>query len=93
MGRWVFHHRERTVVVRALDDALALHTMRLAAELVDPRDFDLGRVRTKPSEKEITTQAPRLATTSDGRAKMPAIRRLATPDSHRLRWAILGSNQ
>ena len=53
VGRWVFHNRERTVVVRALDAVLALHTMRFADEVVDPSDFDLERVRRKPSEKEI----------------------------------------
>ena len=49
----MFHNRERTVVVRALDDVLALHTMRFADEVVDPSGFDLERVRRKPSEKEI----------------------------------------
>ncbi len=53
VGRWVFHNRERTVVVRALDDVLALHTMRFADEVVEPSSFDLERVRRKPSEKEI----------------------------------------
>jgi len=53
VGRWVFHNRERTVIVRALDDVLALHTMRFADEVVDPSDFDLERVRRKPSEQEI----------------------------------------
>jgi DNA end-binding protein Ku len=53
VGRWVFHNRERTVIVRALDDVLALHTMRFADEVVDPSDFDLDRVRRKPSEQEI----------------------------------------
>ena len=53
VGRWVFHNRERTVIVRALDDVLALHTMRFADEVVDPSDFDLARVRLKPSEQEI----------------------------------------
>jgi DNA end-binding protein Ku len=53
VGRWVFHNRERTVIGRALDDVLALHTMRFADEVVDPSDFDLDRVRRKPSEQEI----------------------------------------
>jgi DNA end-binding protein Ku len=53
VGRWVFHNRERTVVIRTLDSVLALHTMRFADELVDPGDFDLGRVRKKPAEREI----------------------------------------
>jgi DNA end-binding protein Ku len=49
----VFHNRERTVVIRPLDDVLALHTMRFADELVDPGELELGRVRKKPSEREI----------------------------------------
>src|SRR3954471_18961881 len=35
VGRWVFHDRERTVIVRSLGDVLALHTMRFADELVE----------------------------------------------------------
>jgi DNA end-binding protein Ku len=53
VGRWVFHNRERTVVLRTLGDVLAIHTMRFADELVDPGDFELGRVRRKPTEREI----------------------------------------
>jgi DNA end-binding protein Ku len=53
VGRWVFHNRERTVVLRAHGDVLVLHTMRFADELVDPSDLELGRVRRKPSPKEI----------------------------------------
>ena len=53
VGRWVFHNRERTVIVRALEEVLALHTMRFAAEIVDPSDFELDRVRRKPSEQEV----------------------------------------
>jgi DNA end-binding protein Ku len=53
VGRWVFHNRERTVVLRTLGDVLAIHTMRFADELVEPGDFELGRVRRKPSEREI----------------------------------------
>jgi DNA end-binding protein Ku len=53
VGRWVFHNRERTVIVRALESVLALHTMRFADELVDPGDFDLPRTSKKPSKREI----------------------------------------
>jgi DNA end-binding protein Ku len=53
VGRWVFHNRERTVIVRAIEDVLALHTMRFADEVVDPSDFDLERVRRKPSDQEV----------------------------------------
>jgi DNA end-binding protein Ku len=57
VGRWVFHNRERTVVLRPLGDVLALHTMRFAAELVDPSDAELPRVRKKPSQREIKMAA------------------------------------
>jgi DNA end-binding protein Ku len=57
VGRWVFHNRERTVVLRTLGDVLAIHTMRFADELVDRRDFELGRVQRKPNEREIKMAA------------------------------------
>jgi DNA end-binding protein Ku len=57
VGRWTFHNRERTVVLRPLGDVLALHTMRFADDLVDPGELDLGRVRRKPSEREIKMAA------------------------------------
>src|SRR4051812_23566974 len=53
VGRWVFHNRERTVVVRPLDDVLALHTMRYADDLVDGGDLDLPRLNRRPSDREI----------------------------------------
>jgi DNA end-binding protein Ku len=53
VGHWVFHNRERTVVLRPVDDVLLLHTMRFAADLVDPSDLKLARVQRKPSAREI----------------------------------------
>jgi DNA end-binding protein Ku len=53
VGRWVFHNRERTVIIRVLGDVLAMHTMRFADELVDPGDLELPRVSKKPSDREI----------------------------------------
>ena len=53
VGRWVFHNRERTVIVRPLEDVLALHTMRFAADVVTPSDLELERVNRKPSDQEI----------------------------------------
>jgi DNA end-binding protein Ku len=53
VGRWVFHNRERTVLVRSQGDLLAMHTMRFAADLADPGGFKLGRVNRKPSKREI----------------------------------------
>jgi DNA end-binding protein Ku len=57
VGRWVFHNRERTVIVRAAGEVLAMHTMRFADDLVDPGDLDLPRVQRKPSEREIKMAA------------------------------------
>ena len=53
VGRWVFHNRERTVVIRTLGDVLALHTMRFHADLVDPGEYELARVQRKPADREI----------------------------------------
>jgi DNA end-binding protein Ku len=53
VGRWVFHNRARTVLVRPLDGVLALHTMRFADDLVDPGKFKLERVNRKPTQREI----------------------------------------
>jgi DNA end-binding protein Ku len=61
VGRWIFHNRERTVVIRTLDDILALHTMRFADELVDPKELEVGRIRRKPSEREIKMAASLVA--------------------------------
>ncbi|HET8978115.1 MAG TPA: Ku protein [Solirubrobacteraceae bacterium] len=53
IGRWVFHNREYLVAVRALDDALALHTMRFADELVAADDLDLPTPSRAPSKREV----------------------------------------
>jgi DNA end-binding protein Ku len=53
VGRWVFHNRERTVVIRPLDGVLAMHTLRFAADVADPSKLKLPRVNRKPSKREI----------------------------------------
>ncbi len=53
IGRWVFHNREYLVAVRALNDALALHTVRFADELVDPGKLDLPTPSRRPAKREI----------------------------------------
>jgi DNA end-binding protein Ku len=53
IARWVFHNRERTVVIRPLDGVLAMHTMRFADDIVNPGTFKLPRVSRKPSKREI----------------------------------------
>jgi DNA end-binding protein Ku len=57
VGRWVFHNRERTVIVRAAGEVMAMHTMRFAGELVDPEDVELPRVQRKPAKREIDMAA------------------------------------
>jgi len=53
LGRWVFHNREYLVAVRALNDAMALHTMRFADELVDAGALDLPSPSRRPSKREV----------------------------------------
>jgi DNA end-binding protein Ku len=53
IGRFTFHDREYLVAVRALDDVIALHTLRFHDEVVDPDDLDLDLDRAKPRPKEI----------------------------------------
>jgi DNA end-binding protein Ku len=49
----VFHNREYLVAIRALDGALALHTMRFAAELVAAKKLDIPRPSRKPTQREV----------------------------------------
>ncbi len=53
IARWVFHNREHLVAVRALDDVLAMHTMRFHDELVDASELELPTPSRKPSEREL----------------------------------------
>ncbi|MFZ0386071.1 MAG: Ku protein [Solirubrobacteraceae bacterium] len=53
IGRWVFHNREYLVAIRALDDVIALHTMRFADELVDPAKLDVPRAKRAPNRREV----------------------------------------
>jgi DNA end-binding protein Ku len=57
IGRWVFHNREYLVAVRPLDGALALHTMRFAAELVSGDDLDVPAPSRAPSKREVDMAA------------------------------------
>jgi DNA end-binding protein Ku len=53
IGRWVFHNREYLVAVRPYGDALAMHTMRFADELVAPEDLDIATPSRNPSDREL----------------------------------------
>ena len=55
IGRFTFHDREYLVALRALDDVLALDTLRFHDEIVGADDLELdggGNAR-KPSKKEV----------------------------------------
>jgi DNA end-binding protein Ku len=53
IGRFTFHDREYLVAVRALDDVLALHTLRFHDEVVGPDDLELDLGRAMPRPKEV----------------------------------------
>jgi DNA end-binding protein Ku len=53
IGRFTFHDREYLVAVRALDDVLALHTMRFHDEVVSPGDLDIPSGGRGPNKAEI----------------------------------------
>jgi DNA end-binding protein Ku len=53
IGRFTFHDREYLVAVRALDDVIALHTLRFHDEVVDPDELELDLARAKPRPKEV----------------------------------------
>jgi DNA end-binding protein Ku len=64
IGRFTFHDREYLVAVRALDDVIALHTMRFHDEVVDADELDLGQPSKNPSKREVQ-MASKLVDTLD----------------------------
>jgi DNA end-binding protein Ku len=53
IGRFVFHNKAHLVAVRALEDVIALHTMRFADELVPDRELELPESEKEPSKLEL----------------------------------------
>jgi DNA end-binding protein Ku len=53
IGRFSFHDREYLVAIRALDEVIALHTMRYADEVVGGDELDVDRPGRKPSKREV----------------------------------------
>jgi DNA end-binding protein Ku len=53
LGRFSFHDREYLAAVRALDDVLALHTLRFHDEVVTADDLEVPRPQQKASKREI----------------------------------------
>jgi DNA end-binding protein Ku len=53
IGRFVFHNKAHLVALRALEDVIALHTMRFADELVPAADLEMPTPQRKPSKAEV----------------------------------------
>jgi DNA end-binding protein Ku len=53
IGRFTFHDREYLVAVRALDDVIALHTLRFHDEVVAGDELEVGGPGRKPSDREV----------------------------------------
>ena len=53
IGRFTFHDREYLVAVRALEDVIALHTLRFHDEVVGGDDLELDSPGRKPSKQEV----------------------------------------
>jgi DNA end-binding protein Ku len=57
IGRFTFHSREYLVAVRALDDVIALHTMRFHDEVVSQDDVEIPSGGRKPNRREVQMAA------------------------------------
>lgn len=56
IGRFVFHNKSHLAAIRALEDAIALHTMRFADEIVPEGEVELGESAPKaPTKLEVDT--------------------------------------
>jgi DNA end-binding protein Ku len=57
IGRFTFHDREYLVAVRALDDVMALHTLRFHDEVVSPDELETKNGGRGPSRREVQMAA------------------------------------
>ncbi|HTA15519.1 MAG TPA: Ku protein [Solirubrobacteraceae bacterium] len=55
IGRFVFHNKAHLVAVRALEDVIAMHTMRFADEIVPESEFEIVTPQKDPSKLEVDT--------------------------------------
>jgi DNA end-binding protein Ku len=55
IGRFVFHNKAHLVAVRALEQVIALHTMRFADELTPESELDPVEAGKEPSKLEVDT--------------------------------------
>jgi DNA end-binding protein Ku len=53
IGRFTFHDREYLAAVRALDDVIALHTLRFHDEVVGGDELEIESSGRKPSKQEL----------------------------------------
>jgi DNA end-binding protein Ku len=53
IGRFVFHNKAQLVAVRALDDVIALHSMRFADEIVAPSKLAIKAPQATPTKREL----------------------------------------
>jgi DNA end-binding protein Ku len=53
IGRFSFHDREYLVAVRALDEVMALHTLRFHDEVVSPDELDVPSRGRGPNRREV----------------------------------------
>lgn len=55
IGRFVFHNKAHLAAIRALEDVIALHTMRFADELVPEDEVELAQTPKAPTKLELDT--------------------------------------
>jgi DNA end-binding protein Ku len=55
IGRFVFHNKAHLVAVRALEEVIAMHTMRFADELVPDSELEIAKADKEPSKLEVDT--------------------------------------
>lgn len=55
IGRFVFHNKAYLVAMRALEDVIALHTMRFADEFVPERELEIVASGKEPTKLELDT--------------------------------------
>src|SRR5215210_5164082 len=53
IGRFTFHDREYLVAIRALDEVIAMHTLRFHDEVVSGKDLEVESRGRKPSPQEV----------------------------------------
>jgi DNA end-binding protein Ku len=54
IGRFVFHNKAHLLALRALEDVIALHTMRFADELVPAGEVEIPTPQREPSKPEVS---------------------------------------